>query len=87
MKLHVLTLAGAKELTGVESDDTVDALKRRLHEAALVSEEPSGQRLMHAGKTLNDGELLSDAGVVEGQARERLRDEPMGTARREQAGP
>lgn len=66
MKLHVLTLAGAKELTGVESDDTVDALKRRLHEAALVSEEPSGQRLMHAGKTLNDGELLSDAGVVEG---------------------
>eukprot|EP00227_Mantoniella_beaufortii_P005263 CAMPEP_0197611288 /NCGR_PEP_ID=MMETSP1326-20131121/55084_1 /TAXON_ID=1155430 /ORGANISM="Genus nov. species nov., Strain RCC2288" /LENGTH=156 /DNA_ID=CAMNT_0043179915 /DNA_START=94 /DNA_END=560 /DNA_ORIENTATION=- len=63
MKLHVLGLkSGAKELSGVTPQDTVDSLKKKLFDM-----QPTGQRLIHAGRTLVNGhELLSDAGISDG---------------------
>ena len=68
MRLSILNLkTGAKELDYIAADETVDELKARLFESNLVDLLPSGQRLIHSGRTLANGdELLSDAGVVEG---------------------
>jgi|TARA_B110000261_G_scaffold1_1_gene9 Kip1 ubiquitination-promoting complex protein 2 len=68
MRLSILNLKnGAKELDNIAAHDTVDKLKARLFESSLVDLLPSRQRLIHSGRTLANGdELLSDAGVVEG---------------------
>ena len=68
MRLNILNLqTGATELDDIAADDTVDKLKARLYESNLVDLLPSGQRLIHSGRTLANGdELLSAAGVVEG---------------------
>lgn len=68
MRLNILNLqTGATELDDIAADDTVDKLKARLHESNLVDLLPSGQRLIHSGRTLANGdELLSAAGVAEG---------------------
>jgi hypothetical protein len=68
MRLKILTLrTGANELDNIAADYTVDKLKARLFESNLVDLLPSGQRLIHSGRTLaNGGELLSAAGVAEG---------------------
>ena len=68
MRLNILNLqTGARELDDIAADDTVDKLKARLYESNLVDLLPSGQRLIHSGRTLANGdELLSAAGVAEG---------------------
>lgn len=68
MRLNILNLqTGATELDDIAADDTVDKLKARLYESNLVDLLPSGQRLIHSGRTLANGdELLSAAGVAEG---------------------
>jgi len=68
MRLNILNLqTGARELDDIAADDTVDKLKARLYESNLVDLLPSGQRLIHSGRTLANGDdLLSAAGVAEG---------------------
>ena len=68
MRLNILNLqTGATELDDIAADDTVDKLKARLYESNLVDLLPSGQRLIHSGRTLANGDdLLSAAGVAEG---------------------
>ena len=68
MRLNILNLqTGVREVDDIAADDTVDKLKARLFESNLVDLLPSGQRLIHSGRTLANGdELLSAAGVAEG---------------------
>jgi len=64
MKINVKILQGAECNVDVLSDDSVDRLKELVQTQLNIS--PTNQRLLHKGKTLQDGTLIKEYNLKEG---------------------
>jgi len=64
MKINVKILQGAECNVDVVSDDSVDRLKELVQTQLNIS--PTNQRLLHKGKTLQDGTLIKEYNLKEG---------------------
>jgi len=64
MKINVKILQGAECNVDVVAGDSVDRLKELVQTHLNIS--PSNQRLLHRGKTLQDGTLIQEYNLKEG---------------------
>ena len=61
MQIFVKTLTGKTITLEVEPNDSIDSIKYKVHEKEEIK--PSMQRIVFAGKELNDNKTLSDYNI------------------------
>ena len=64
MQIFVKTVTGEKIALEVESTDTMESVKAKIHEASGTNLQPEFLRLIFVGKQLEEGRTLADYNIT-----------------------